>query len=374
MWGVFAYAALVFGFGSSLHARRAHRVAIAAARAEAALVRAELANISGKLNPHFLFNTLNSLLILTRKDAGRRRAGAVPLLADDALRARHTRSATDRVPLNDELEFVRDYLALESLRLGERLKVDWRIDPATLGDAIPPLTLQPLVENSIVHGIAPQIAGGTVSIESQRRANPDVLALTVRDDGAGCNWPPAAAAKAGGVGLSALRRRFELDFEGSRAARRAVGAGRAASASRSSFPSADSRANEPAPNDRRIMTMRHRTLIAEDEPLAREALSAWVNEMPMLELVGCRADGVSALAGDPRARAGARPDGHPHAGDDRPRGAARPRRRSGDRQAGRHPHHRLRPARDHRLRAARGRLPAQAVSTAIASRRRSAMR
>ncbi len=126
-----------------------------------------------------------------------------------------TRSATDRVPLNDELEFVRDYLALESLRLGERLKVDWLIDPATLGDAIPPLTLQPLVENSIVHGIAPQIAGGTVSIESQRRANPDVLALTVRDDGAGCNWPPAGAAKAGGVGLSALRRRFELDFEGS---------------------------------------------------------------------------------------------------------------------------------------------------------------
>jgi sensor histidine kinase YesM len=77
------------------------------------------------------------------------------------------------------------------------------------------LTLQPLVENSIVHGIAPQIAGGTVSIESQRRANPDVLALTVRDDGAGCKWPPSAAAKVGGVGLSALRRRFELDFEGS---------------------------------------------------------------------------------------------------------------------------------------------------------------
>ena len=61
--------------------------------AEAALVRAELAAISGKLNPHFLFNTLNSLLILTRKDAGRRRAGAAALLADDALRARHQRAA-----------------------------------------------------------------------------------------------------------------------------------------------------------------------------------------------------------------------------------------------------------------------------------------
>ena len=215
MWGVFAYAALVFGFGSALHARRAQRVAIAAARAEAALVRAELANISGKLNPHFLFNTLNSLLILTRKDP----AAAEQALFRFSRMMRYvldtTRSATDRVPLNDELDFVRDYLALESLRLGERLKVDWKIDPATLGDAIPPLTLQPLVENSIVHGIAPQVAGGTVSIESERRANPDVLALTVRDDGAGCAWPPPVAAKAGGVGLSALRRRFELDFEGS---------------------------------------------------------------------------------------------------------------------------------------------------------------
>jgi LytS/YehU family sensor histidine kinase len=213
MWGVFAYFALVFGFASSLHARRAQRVAIAAARAEAALVRAELANISGKLNPHFLFNTLNSLLILTRKDP----AAAEQALLRFSRMMRYvldtTRAATDRVALEDELAFVRDYLALESLRLGPRLKVDWQIDPATLGDAIPPLTLQPLVENSIVHGIAPQVAGGTVRIESHRRTEPEALALSVRDDGAGCRWPPAAGSKSG-VGLSALRRRFELDFDG----------------------------------------------------------------------------------------------------------------------------------------------------------------
>ena len=213
MWGVFAYFALVFGFASALHARRAQRVALAAARAEAALVRAELANISGKLNPHFLFNTLNSLLILTRKDP----AAAEQALYRFSRMMRYvldtTRSASDRVSVNDELEFVRDYLALESLRLGPRLKVDWRIDPATLDDEIPRLTLQPLVENSIVHGIAPQIAGGTVRIESERRSDPDVLALTVGDDGAGCEWPPSAA-RAGGVGLDALKRRFELDFSG----------------------------------------------------------------------------------------------------------------------------------------------------------------
>ena len=89
--------------------------------------------------------------------------------------------------------------------------MDWQIDPATVHDPIPPLTLQPLVENSIVHGIAPRVEGGTVRIGAQRRG--DALELQVSDDGAGCNWPPAKAA-APGVGLSALRRRFELDFGG----------------------------------------------------------------------------------------------------------------------------------------------------------------
>jgi hypothetical protein len=222
MWGVFVYVALMLGFGGALHARRANAVALGAARAEAALVRAELAAISGKLNPHFLFNTLNSLLMLTRRD---------PAAAEQSL-LRFSRmmryvlgssggssggsSSAERVTLQEELDFVRDYLELESLRLGPRLKVEWQIDPSTVHDAIPPLTLQPLVENSVLHGIAPQVQGGTVRIHAERVATPDALLLRVDDDGAGCDWPPpiAAKAKAGGVGLSALRRRFELDFGG----------------------------------------------------------------------------------------------------------------------------------------------------------------
>ena len=70
VWAVFVYLALVFGFGGALHARHARQAAVSAARAEAALVRAELAAINGKLNPHFLFNTLNTLLMLTRRDPG----------------------------------------------------------------------------------------------------------------------------------------------------------------------------------------------------------------------------------------------------------------------------------------------------------------
>jgi len=221
MWGVFVYVALMLGFSGALHARRANAVALGAARAEAALVRAELAAISGKLNPHFLFNTLNSLLMLTRRDP----AAAEQSLLRFSRMMRYVLGTSggtsgggaERVTLQEELDFVRDYLELESLRLGPRLKVEWQIDPTTVNDAIPPLTLQPLVENSVLHGIAPQVQGGTVRIQARRLAAPDALSLRVDDDGAGCTWPPppdAAKSEAGGVGLSALRRRFELDFGG----------------------------------------------------------------------------------------------------------------------------------------------------------------
>lgn len=214
-WAVFIYTALVLGFGGALHARRAHAAALSVAQAESALVRAELAAISGKLNPHFLFNTLNSLIMLTRKDAG---AAEQSLLGFSRLMRYlldSQRGAADRVPLHEEIDFVRDYLALEALRLGPRLKVDWQIDPAAEQVPIPPLSLQPLVENAIQHGIAPQLAGGTVRIEARLLNDRDLLALHVTDDGAGCVWPPAEPPRPGrGVGLGALRRRFELDYGG----------------------------------------------------------------------------------------------------------------------------------------------------------------
>lgn len=216
VWGIVVYAAVATAFTAVLESRRARAAALAAARAESALARAELAAISGKLNPHFLFNTLNSLIALTRKDP--RAAEAALLRFSGMLRyvLDSKRTATDRVPLADELEFVRDYLALESLRLGARLRVDWQIDPATLHDEIPPLTLQPLVENSVLHGVAPRVAGGSISIRTGRDAAGGGLELSVEDDGPGCD--PAQlddpAAPRRGIGLNALRRRFALDYDG----------------------------------------------------------------------------------------------------------------------------------------------------------------
>ena len=216
IWGVIAYAAIATAFTAWLQARRARVASLHAAQAESALARAELAVISGKLNPHFLFNTLNSLIALTRKDpqaaeaALLRFAGMLRYVLDTK------RTAADRVPLGEEIEFVRDYLALESLRLGKRLRVDWELDPATLADEIPPLSLQPLVENAIQHGIAPRVDGGRVGIRSARNVMNQGLELSVEDDGAGCE--PARlddpAPERSGIGLTALRRRFALDYDG----------------------------------------------------------------------------------------------------------------------------------------------------------------
>lgn len=218
IWGVFVYTALASGFTAVLNARRARRSALAAAQAESALARAELAAISGKLNPHFLFNTLNSLIALTRKDA--KAAEAALLRFSGMLRyvLDTKRGAETRVSLAEELEFVRDYLALETLRLGERLTVRWEVEPETLDDEIPPLSLQPLVENSIQHGVASRTQGGSVRIAARRDVLNDGLALTVQDDGPGCEPArlntPAEAGQRRGIGLSALQRRFALDYEG----------------------------------------------------------------------------------------------------------------------------------------------------------------
>jgi hypothetical protein len=216
--GVFVYVPLATGFTAVLSAQQARASALATAQAEGALARAELAAISGKLNPHFLFNTLNSLIALTRKDA--KAAETALMRFSDMLRyvLDTKRGVADRVTLREELDFVRDYLALETLRMGPRLRLDWEIAEETLDDEIPPLTLQPLVENCIVHGIAPSVGGGTISIAARRDALTRGLVLTVHDDGAGCEptrlEPSQAPTQRQGIGLGALRRRFALDYEG----------------------------------------------------------------------------------------------------------------------------------------------------------------
>ena len=174
-----------------------------ATRADSLRTRAELEALRAQLNPHFLFNTLHSLMALVRHD---------PLAAEDALERlasllRHTlmtmKDAED-VALSDELDFVENYLALEHLRLGERLRFEKNIQPESLGCYLPPFTLQPLIENSIRHAIAIQPRGGFLQIKTERRNG--ILRLEVLDDGPGANPEDVAASK--GIGVRTVRQRL----------------------------------------------------------------------------------------------------------------------------------------------------------------------
>jgi sensor histidine kinase YesM len=112
--------------------------------------------------------------------------------------------------VREELGFARAYLDLERIRLGERLVVEESIDEDTLDVPIPALTLQPLLENAIRHGIAPRARGGTIRLEV-RRVGP-ALEILVEDDGVGAEDPPSDGAQ--GIGLSTVRRRIESRYDG----------------------------------------------------------------------------------------------------------------------------------------------------------------
>jgi signal transduction histidine kinase len=181
-----------------------------AARAENLRMQAELAALRGQLNPHFLFNTLHTLTALVRRD---------PNTAEQALERfgemlRYVldvkRSAREDVTLQDEMQFLHNYLALEKLRLGDRLQLVEHIDPDALDVLIPSLTLQPLVENAIKYAIAPRASGGLLEISASFAG--ESLQLEVRDDGPGAQSNVVDSAK--GVGLRAVCQRLETRYGG----------------------------------------------------------------------------------------------------------------------------------------------------------------
>lgn len=201
--------AVVAGIASAVaNARRLREQEAAAVRSEALRVRAELQALRAQLDPHFLFNTLHSLMALVRTN--QRAAEAALERLGDLLRyvLDVNREVLDEVPLADEWAFVRNYLELERLRLGERLRVVDGLDPESLDCLIPAFTLQPLVENAVRHGIATQPRAGTLTVSS--RLVRDDLLLEVKDDGAGAD--PEAVRLATGVGVRAVRQRLEARY------------------------------------------------------------------------------------------------------------------------------------------------------------------
>jgi two-component system, LytTR family, sensor histidine kinase AlgZ len=139
-----------------------------------ALVEARLQALQARIRPHFLFNSINAVLSLIRSDP--RRAEAV---IEDMADLFRTLMADSRqlVTLEDEIKLVKGYLDIEQLRLGDRLVVQWRIDGAPKYAMVPPLFLQPLVENAVYHGVEPGTGPGTIEIDIVRRDDRLVMRL-----------------------------------------------------------------------------------------------------------------------------------------------------------------------------------------------------
>ena len=178
---------------------------------ERAAQHAQLAALRAQMDPHFLFNTLNTVAASVPPEQGATR----DLVARLAGLVRYTLAAArrDRVLLGEELDFVRDYLALEQERMGARLAVEINADEGVLDVPVPPMLIQPLVENAVRHGLAPTLDGGTVRVEVRRSG--DGLHVVVTDDGAGPTRPPAellAEGASDGVGLANTHARLRALF------------------------------------------------------------------------------------------------------------------------------------------------------------------
>ena len=208
--GPFIYFGLVvvgYGFGGYLQAKAAQ---LRQARLEAELARAQLEALRREIQPHFLFNTLNSISAQVRKGAA---AEALEMLLalSELLRTTLERSMRPLVTLAEEVDLLRRYVGLQQVRFADRLRVSFDVDPACLELAVPVLLLQPLVENAIRHGFSRRPGPGSIDVRAERRG--DRLLLAVLDDGAGLP-PDFDLATHAGVGLANTRSRLERTFEG----------------------------------------------------------------------------------------------------------------------------------------------------------------
>jgi two-component system sensor histidine kinase AlgZ len=161
---------------------------------------AKLAELQSRIRPHFLFNTLNTALALVRLDPARAE-GVLEDLAE-LFRVAIADNA-ESVTLGEEVELARRYLAIEQIRFGERLRVSWELDPDAAHARVPPLLLQPLVENAVRHGIEPTDGGGTIRVRTRVRLGRAQVAIV--------NSVPATPSRPGsGMALRNVRERLRL--------------------------------------------------------------------------------------------------------------------------------------------------------------------
>jgi two-component system, LytTR family, sensor histidine kinase AlgZ len=210
---LFAAAELLFLFALAVHylGLAFEQTREAEERQSAAQVHArdaELRALRAQLDPHFLYNCLNSIAALTSADAaGARR---MCLLLGEFLRSTVRVGALARIPLAEELALADRFLAIEQVRFGERLQVERRIDEAALPGRVPPLFLQPLFENAITHGIADMLEGGVIYLDVNKTGERLTIAI---DNPCDLDVPPPVR-QGTGTGLKNVRQRLSAIFSG----------------------------------------------------------------------------------------------------------------------------------------------------------------
>ena len=165
----------------------------------------ELKTIKSHINPHFIFNSLNSIRALVDENPKRARRAITEL--SNILRSSMQAEKSETVPLEKELDIVKDYLALEQMRFEERLKIEFDIDEDTLQQQVPPMMLQTLVENAIKHGISKQVLGGVVRVVAIFKDN--VMQLQVQNTGQLLSNP-----NGDGFGIKSTQDRLNLMYQG----------------------------------------------------------------------------------------------------------------------------------------------------------------
>jgi two-component system LytT family sensor kinase len=201
---LFVYAAIVAGAHGLEYYRRSRE----REQLEARLTEARLQLLSVQLQPHFLFNTLNTIAEMVHHDADK--ADYMITSLSDLLRRALALGATQEIPLEGELDLLARYLDIQRTRFGDRLQVTSRVTDEVRQAAVPVLLLQPIVENAIHHGLAARANAGRIEIDARRVGNR--LAITVSDDGPGVNGEALAGRQR--MGLGNTRARLEALYKG----------------------------------------------------------------------------------------------------------------------------------------------------------------
>jgi signal transduction histidine kinase len=206
-WEMMTYWAIVGLTLATIYYREAQERALAAARLETKLVESQLQTLQSQLHPHFLFNTLHAISTLMHRDV--EAADRMLSRLGELLRMTLDNVGHQEVTLKEELDFLEKYLQIEQTRFRDRLTVRFEVQPETLDGLVPWMLLQPLVENAIKHGIAPQAGPGTIRIAARRE--PHHLLVEVEDDGVGLSQEAVSALQSG-IGLSTTRARLQYQF------------------------------------------------------------------------------------------------------------------------------------------------------------------